>query len=891
MYRIALNVTLLLVIAASAFGAAVYLNRQFSSTIVATLVLENDSEFIDFLRQGESAFALAHRIASGLLVAAVSWLVISAVRMRGALGRADCLACVLFIVTLAAAVAASCATRWSVPLASSQPSLLLHCFALPGVAAMLLIVLLARDKLRRTEAANAPTGAPAGRVRAGLLFVSCVSGMLVLASLETIYTLFVTPVTFDGAVEVLVLVLVSLGMGALTGMMLWMVAVALVMVMLFVFDRLAARRSSQAFALAVISTIALDAALFIVLYGFEDLRFLRLYVAVDFVIALASILALYPLAANLKSILDRKAHRAEMSGADLGEALAEAWASVPFYPLVKAWRLIARKPAACATSRPRAGLMLAAAWAALFGLDMLAFHTYGWYIHVVLSVLLVIFFSMFWLLVVKAVAERRTASAAGVRSRRPAAVLAAASLALAAAPFVLLECAPDTKCIACNRTELLKTEVLMVQRLLDLDRDGFSALLGGGDADDLDASVNPLAGDFRNFVRRPDEESRRPRVGERIEVPCSDRVNVIVFCIEATRPDVMGCYGAPRSVTPAIDAFARESILYERAYAPGPATPISQYSMLAGRFARRLIWQTVPPDNYLSLFFRDGFANIAAQGLLLDERNFRLMPGSLAFDLTLLPVTDYLNTSREQYEDLVRFLGARDRSKRTFLWVQFLDPHFGFVHHDEVEDFGDSPRGGYLNELLYTDKYIGKSLEYLKAAGLWEDSIVVVTADHGTELFDHGKYFHGQELYEESVHVPLIVHFPPCFAGAAPGRQPRRVGTAVSMLTLLSSLYAWTTGAFEVREPGAGPLPLEDRGPGEAYLVSAYDDKFGVVAGATKMIYNRAFDTYEVYDLEKDPGERRNLGARDHEELRQLLLEFIARHRDTYRRECPLDFK
>jgi len=891
MYRVVLNVLIVLAIIAVVSGGAVYLNRQFASTIVATLVAENDSEIVDLLRNGEKAFAIAHRVSSITFVLAGIPLVLAAIRGRRTLGRPDWMLIASLVVALALSVATSLATRWSVPLAPKQVSLIAHSFALPAIAALLLIALLSMEKGRRTGRAIARDGVKAGGIRAGFIFVSGVSGMIALASLEVLYILTISAVTFADRGEALIFVLVALGMAALVGLAGSALTLVIIAVLRYVLRRLSGRRDAQAFALAIISGSLIDGILFLLLYGFEDLRFIQLYVAIDFLIALGTILAFYPLIASLRLILDREAGRGPMEGPDLLAVLAEAWAVVFFYPAARVWRFLGRKPQVPQTGKGRAILLLSILSAGLFALDLFAFHTYGSYIHVVLSVALINCFQLFWLLVLRSL-EERIARPPGARVRRiEIGAFAAGSVLLAAAPFLSIERSANVKYIACNRTDLLKTEILIAQSVLDLDRDGFSAALGGGDPDDRDAAVNPERGDFREFAGEGDDESLRPLGGEKLEVPSCDRMNVIVFCVDALRVDGLGCYGAARSIAPAIDGFARESILYEHAYTPGPATPIAQYSILTGRYARRLIWQTVAPDNCLSLFFRDGFASIAAQGLLLDDRNFRLVPGSGEFGLTVLPVTDHRNTSREQYERLVEFLASCDRSKRIFLWVQFLDPHFGFVHHDEVESFGSTPRGRYMNEVLYTDRYVGKSIEYLKASGLWEDSLVVITADHGTELFDHGKFYHGQELYEESVRVPLIIHIPSRFTAAEPARQPRRIRTTVSTLPLLSTIHAWTTGGFEVRESGVGPLPLHDAGPGEAYLVSAYEDKFAIVAGRTKMIYNRAFDTYQVYDLDSDPRERRNICSAEHDGLRRQLLGFIRRHRDTYPRECPLDFR
>jgi arylsulfatase A-like enzyme len=201
-------------------------------------------------------------------------------------------------------------------------------------------------------------------------------------------------------------------------------------------------------------------------------------------------------------------------------------------------------------------------------------------------------------------------------------------------------------------------------------------------------------------------------------------------------------------------------------------------------------------------------------------------------------------------------------------------------------------RARYDEELVGVDRQIGALMAELKARGVYDRTLVVVTADHGEEFAEHGGWFHGQSLYEELVHVPLLVKPPRSWEAPA--------GRAVDGLTELRNISATFLDAA-----GVQPLPPRTvsllpwlRGEGSAegpnrHVVSDMQDRVAVRTERWKLVaWKGKTPRFELYDLAADPGERRDVATVKRRELasmRQLLAGWRQGLRPTHRREVPLD--
>jgi arylsulfatase A-like enzyme len=193
----------------------------------------------------------------------------------------------------------------------------------------------------------------------------------------------------------------------------------------------------------------------------------------------------------------------------------------------------------------------------------------------------------------------------------------------------------------------------------------------------------------------------------------------------------------------------------------------------------------------------------------------------------------------------------------------------------------------YDAEIRFTDSQIGVLVDEVKALGLLDRTLVVITADHGEEFFEHGKKGHRKALYDESVRVPLIMRYPPLVPSG------RRVGSQVRLVDVAPTILAVAERESPTRAPHSGArdaggqslLDRLQREPSASAGVPAFSLLgAGLVAVRTddaKLIahLDGAEESVEVYDLADDPGERTNLAGRGtpaEDRLRALLSAWRA---------------
>jgi choline-sulfatase len=281
----------------------------------------------------------------------------------------------------------------------------------------------------------------------------------------------------------------------------------------------------------------------------------------------------------------------------------------------------------------------------------------------------------------------------------------------------------------------------------------------------------------------------------------------------------------------------------------------------------------------------------------------------------------YTNYIREQRntgaENVFREAAAwieEHREDRFFVYIQTIDPHVPYDPPDEFlsmydphpETYGGQVRNRNTANLLgdakrnpprviftdadkqrlrdlhdgeisYHDRHFGTFLARLRELGLYEDMVFVVTSDHGEEFEDHGSWGHGHSVFQELLHVPLMVRWP----GASEAGQ--RIATTVSTLDI-SPTVAEACGV-EIPEEfeGRSLLPyLQGHGrPGPAVAFSDFlNDRRVIRAGRHKLIL-RGNLTWTMFDLEADPGEQRELDRRTANPialryLRILLAQYLG---------------
>jgi len=452
-----------------------------------------------------------------------------------------------------------------------------------------------------------------------------------------------------------------------------------------------------------------------------------------------------------------------------------------------------------------------------------------------------------------------------------------------------------------------------LQGAIDLDGDGYSPLFGGGDCNDLDEDVHRGAMDWpgngidENCVGGDAVVAGRS-VSRFHDIPSSvpDRLNVLLITIDAMRADHLGCYGYGRDTSPNIDALAEAGVLFEKGYSHAPSTRYAFPSLLTSRYPASVLWGdgTWPPPvlpgnlTWAEKMKEHGLYTAAILNYRFFKREWGLDQGFDLYDNSRSrlhtgrsdPATH--GTSSGQMADAaVAFLKSH-RSTRFFLWVHFYDPHWYYESHKGFKRFGDGRQDDYDHEVLFTDHHIGRVLSYLEESGLDEDTVVVLTGDHGEGFGEHGIDFHGYHLYNAQTSVPIIIK--------APGIGPRRVSSQpVGHVDLLPTVVNLLGGEPEPAFQGLSTVDLMLHGNGEPRQVFQevwYSDKGpftsmkSIVTSRFKLIYTvQPTGTFELYDLISDRHESTDLWGRLDPDTERTLKEALIRHIEED--HFPVDFR
>lgn len=336
--------------------------------------------------------------------------------------------------------------------------------------------------------------------------------------------------------------------------------------------------------------------------------------------------------------------------------------------------------------------------------------------------------------------------------------------------------------------------------------------------------------------------------------------DVIIISIDALRADHLGSYGYKRPTSPAIDTLARQAMVFEQAFSAAPCTSSSFAGMLTSRLPSRIPGMNqdnekffTPPQtpSFIEHFRKSGYNT---QGML-----------------PLVP--KYLNLVHKGFDHYVNFYGnARDFSdkvintlskekhdhpdKPLFLWAHYLNVHFPYTSHPGWQDFGDKPIDLYDQEIAYTDSQLARVFAQLQWLGELQNAIIVVTADHGEAFYEHGTALHGDNLYQEQIHVPLIISAP----GLARGeRFNKRVslldlGPTLTDLAGIARLRYHTDGhSLLARLKG-----LDDSNPTLLVDACRAGSQMALV-GDQKLYFQRRSGSFHLFDLLKDPKEKQNI--------------------------------
>jgi len=360
---------------------------------------------------------------------------------------------------------------------------------------------------------------------------------------------------------------------------------------------------------------------------------------------------------------------------------------------------------------------------------------------------------------------------------------------------------------------------------------------------------------------------------------------IIVVSIDTLRADHLPAYGYTKVRTPAIDALAADGVVFERAYSHAPQTLPAHVALLSGQ----LPFETGVRDNVgftvkrgerlLPQMLRDrGFTTGGVVSSYVLRKETGISQGFDFFDDEMPPSSPELSIGQVQRDGAESEAIAEHwldtiGTSRAFLFLHLYEPHKPYAPPERFADYDP-----YDGEIAYADEIVGRLVRYLKSHQLYDRSTVILLSDHGEGLGDHGEQEHGLFLYDEAIHVPLVVKQE---GNTGSGRRVADVVQHIDLVpTILDLVKAPGSGGFRGRSlkpvlEGTGTLPAPSVYAEALYaryhfgwseLTALTDDRYRYVKAPRE----------ELYDLQHDAHEHANI-ADERPQARQALRRALDR--------------
>jgi arylsulfatase A-like enzyme len=394
--------------------------------------------------------------------------------------------------------------------------------------------------------------------------------------------------------------------------------------------------------------------------------------------------------------------------------------------------------------------------------------------------------------------------------------------------------------------------------------------------------------------------SRDPGRAASVRQALGDTTSVMLVVLDAARAQQLGCYGYPRETTPEIDRIAREGILFERAYTPAVYTLGAMASVWTSQYPDRhhadVSYHDRLPADRLTLSEALSARGVHAAGFVANP-----MAGTaFGFDRGFVEFKEVftwypeLGSRGEAFARILPSWLAKHTRAPFFAYLHFREPHFPYdppapfatlfgpdapltLEQRRGREWYQAVNAGtarptaeetahlvrlYDGNLAYADRQVGALRRALEAHGLWDKTVFIVTADHGEQLYERGYISHSAQVLEQSTRVPLIVRLP---AGTGPRgvRIPALVDhldLAPTVLDVLGGMDGPAGKAFQ----GRSLLETALGAPGKPAVLSrtVWDRPvYALRDERHKLIFDTRTGRAQLYDLQADPGETRDLSG------------------------------
>ncbi len=365
-----------------------------------------------------------------------------------------------------------------------------------------------------------------------------------------------------------------------------------------------------------------------------------------------------------------------------------------------------------------------------------------------------------------------------------------------------------------------------------------------------------------------------------VDSAAAAKPNIVLITLDSTRADRMGFLGTRSRLTPSLDGIAHQGMIFTQAYAPAPVTVASNATILTGAYPQThrasefalTLATTLPylPD----LLHSNGYRTAAFVGsILLDPRNGPFQGYDRGFDVydagfhqPQRGETRFQSVERHGDRVVARATNwlAANKQRPFFLWVHLQDPHAPYST-------------SYDRAVAATDATVGKLVSFLRSQSLYDDALIVIASSHGESLGAHGEETHGIFLYDETIHVPLVLKLPKNqMAGKQIKNRARLLDIAPTVLAVAGiptpaqmqgqSLMRIAEASSQNDQPAYSRSELSQQGFGCSVLESWR---------AGKYLYIRA-PKPELYDLSVDANATRNLAQSSKATLETMASQLQA---------------
>ena len=362
--------------------------------------------------------------------------------------------------------------------------------------------------------------------------------------------------------------------------------------------------------------------------------------------------------------------------------------------------------------------------------------------------------------------------------------------------------------------------------------------------------------------------------------------NVVLISIDTCRADHLGCYHQGRQTSPHIDRIAQDGVMFVNAHSTNPVTLPAHCSLLTGttppfhRVRDNINYRLGDSNDTLAEILReDDFQTAAFVGAFMLDSNFGLDQG---FD-TYNDDMRGSNASSIDSQPNERTAGQVNRAATAWLEAHHEEPFFLFLHYYDPHAFYGPPEpfasqyanDPYAGEIAYTDRCVGQLISMLKAKGIYDSTLIIITSDHGESLNEHGEKTHSYFIYQSTIRIPFIMKVPG-------GPQGKKVQCPVSITDVLPTVLG-LLGKEVPRHVQGVDLSADlftDTAPERErfiYMESLYPTKyecnplFGLVNGRWKYIWTT---NPELYDVRSDSMETANV-VKDHVEFARQLQDHL----------------